>query len=83
VEGADGLYREALGLAEELGMRPLGAQLRLGLGTACGRAQRIEAARFEISTATDHCRSMEMTLWLVAASAALGSLGELRRDPGT
>jgi tetratricopeptide (TPR) repeat protein len=77
VERADAFYHEALDLAHELGMRPLAAQLRLGLGTLYGRAQRIEAARREISTAMEQFRSMEMALWLAAASAALGSLGGL------
>src|SRR5262249_9850182 len=44
-EQAGAHYRQALALAEELGMRPLLAHCHFGLGTLYGRMGRIEHAR--------------------------------------
>ena len=41
-EQAEAYYRQALALAEELGMRPLLAHCHLGLGTLYGRMGRVE-----------------------------------------
>ena len=64
-------YREAQGLAEELGMRPLQAHCHLGLGKLCRRVGRLEEARAELSTALSMLREMGMTFWLPEAEAEL------------
>jgi class 3 adenylate cyclase/tetratricopeptide (TPR) repeat protein len=68
---AEGCYRQALALAEELSMRPLQAHCRLGLGTLYGRMGRVEPARAELTTAIELYRAMDMTFWLPQAEAAL------------
>jgi hypothetical protein len=68
---AEAHYRQALALAEELGMRPLLAHCHLGLGTLYGRTSRIEPARAELSAAIELYRAMDMTFWLPQAEAAL------------
>jgi tetratricopeptide (TPR) repeat protein len=68
---AEAHYRQALGLAEALGMRPLQAHSHLGLGTLYVKIGRLEHARTELSTAIDLYRAMEMTFWLPQAEAAL------------
>jgi tetratricopeptide (TPR) repeat protein len=64
-------YRQALALAEELGMRPLVAHCHLGLGTLYTQTSRAEQARAELSAAIDLYRAMEMTFWLPGAEAVL------------
>lgn len=67
-------YRDALGHAEELGMRPLQAQCHLGLGHLHREAGRSDEARAELTAAVDLLRSMEMTFWLGPAEEALARL---------
>jgi predicted ATPase/class 3 adenylate cyclase len=69
-------YRQALTLAEELGMRPLVAHCHLGLGTLYARTGQREQARAELSTAIEMYRAMEMTFWLPQAEAALAQVEE-------
>jgi tetratricopeptide (TPR) repeat protein len=64
-------YRQALALAEKLGMRPLHAHCHLGLGTLYAETGQREQARAELSIAIDLYRAMEMTFWLPQAEAAL------------
>ena len=71
---AEAHYRQALALAEELGMRPLQAHCHLGLGTLYTQVDRPEQARAELSTAIALYRAMEMTFWLPRAEAALASV---------
>jgi tetratricopeptide (TPR) repeat protein len=71
VEPAATHYRQALTLAEELGMRPLQAHCRLGLGTLYARIGRGAQARAELTAAIDLYRAMDMTFWLPQAEAAL------------
>ncbi len=71
IEQAECHYRQALALAEELGMRPLQAHCHLGLGMLYVKVNRREQARAELSTAIDLYRAMEMTFWLPQAEAAL------------
>jgi tetratricopeptide (TPR) repeat protein len=71
VEPAATHYRQALTLAEELGMRPLQAHCHLGLGTLYTRAGQWEQARAELSTAMGLYRAMDMQFWLPQAEAAL------------
>jgi class 3 adenylate cyclase/tetratricopeptide (TPR) repeat protein len=70
-EQAESYYREALALADELGMRPLAAHCHLGLGTLYRRLGRDEVARAELATAAEMYRAMEMPFWLARAEAAL------------
>jgi tetratricopeptide (TPR) repeat protein len=69
-------YRQALALAEELGMRPLQAHCHLGLGTLYATAGQQEQARAALSVAIDRYRAMEMTFWLPQAEAALAQVEE-------
>jgi tetratricopeptide (TPR) repeat protein len=63
-------YRQALALAEELGMRPLQAHCHRGLGTLSVKLGRWEDARTELATAIKLYRAMDMTFWLPQAEAA-------------
>jgi tetratricopeptide (TPR) repeat protein len=74
VEPAEDHYRQALALAEELGMRPLQAHCRLGLGTLYTKVGRREEAHAELSTAIELYRAMEMTFWLPQTEAALAEV---------
>jgi tetratricopeptide (TPR) repeat protein len=69
---AETSYRQALTLAEELGMRPLQAHCHRGLGMLYGGFGQQEPACRELSTAIELYRAMDMTLWLPQAEAALG-----------
>jgi tetratricopeptide (TPR) repeat protein len=71
---AEAYYRQALTLADELGMRPLVAHCHLGLGTLYAKIDQREQARAELSTAIDLYRAMDMTFWLPQAEAAMASL---------
>jgi class 3 adenylate cyclase/tetratricopeptide (TPR) repeat protein len=71
VEPAEVYYRQALALADELGMRPLVAHCHLGLGTLYAKIGRREPARAELSAALELYRAMEMTFWRPQAEAAL------------
>jgi class 3 adenylate cyclase/tetratricopeptide (TPR) repeat protein len=67
-------YRQALALANELGMRPLQAHCHRGLGMLYGKVGRGEQARSELSAAIALYRAMEMTFWLPQAEAALAQV---------
>ena len=74
-ELAEAAYREALALAEALGMRPLqGAHCHRGLGTLYATTGQREQARAALSAAIDLYRAMEMTFWLPQAQAALAQV---------
>ena len=72
---AQGFFLEGLALAQELGMRPLQAHCRLGLGKLYRRVGRLEEARAELATAIGMLREMGMVHWLPEAEAALSQLG--------
>jgi class 3 adenylate cyclase/tetratricopeptide (TPR) repeat protein len=74
-EQAEGYYRRAHALAEELGMRPLMAHCHLGFGNLYADSGRCTEARAEWSAAIDLYRAMDMTFWLLQAEAALAQLG--------
>jgi len=76
IEPATHHYRQALALAEELGMRPLAAHCHLGLGTLYAKTGQREQARAELSTAIEMYRAMEMTFWLPQAEGALAQVQE-------
>jgi tetratricopeptide (TPR) repeat protein len=67
-------YRQALALAEELGMRPLQAHCHLGLGMLYRQMGRGTEAHAALSTAIGLYRAMEMTFWLPQAEAALAQV---------
>ena len=77
VEQAEAYYRQALALADELGMRPLMAHCHLGLGTLYVRIGQREQAHAELTTAIALYRAMEMTFWLPQAEAALAQVNAL------
>src|SRR5262245_3238791 len=70
-EDSEGHYRQALALAEPLGMRPLVAHCNLGLAKLHGNRGRAEE-RF--STATARHREMDMAFWLEQAAAEMDQL---------
>jgi class 3 adenylate cyclase/tetratricopeptide (TPR) repeat protein len=74
-EQAEAHYRQALALAEELGMRPLLAHCHLGLGTLYARIEQRAPARAELSAAMALYRAMDMTFWLPQAETALAQVG--------
>jgi tetratricopeptide (TPR) repeat protein len=80
-EQAAAHYRQALALAEELGMRPLQAHCHLGLGTLYARTGQRQPARAELSAAVELYRAMEMHFWLPQAEAALAKVVE--SEPGS
>ena len=75
-EEAEAHYRQALTLAEELGMRPLQAHCHLGLGTLYAKTGRREQAHAELAAAIELYRAMEMTFWLPQAEAMLAQVEE-------
>jgi hypothetical protein len=75
VESAAAHYRQALALAEDLGMRPLMAHCHRGLGTLYAQMDQCEQARAELSTAIALYRAMDMTFWLPQTGAMLTQVG--------
>jgi tetratricopeptide (TPR) repeat protein len=75
LETARDHYEQGLRLAAELGMRPLEALCRLGIGMADRRAARVAAAQDNLATAVLTFSALGMPRWLGEAEA------ELRRDP--
>jgi len=67
-------YRQALVLAEELGMRPLVAHCHLGLGKLYAMIGHRVEARTDLSAAIELYRAMEMTFWLPQAEAGLAQV---------
>jgi class 3 adenylate cyclase/tetratricopeptide (TPR) repeat protein len=73
-ELAEAHYRQALALADELGMRPLQAHGHLGLGMLYAATGQREPARTELSTAIALYRAMDMTFWLPQTEAVLAQV---------
>ena len=71
IERTETYYRQALALAEALGMRPLVAHCHLGLGTLHRKVGRHDEAQAELGTAAELYRAMEMPFWLERADAEL------------
>jgi hypothetical protein len=67
-------YRQALALAETLGMRPLQAHCQRGLGTLYATTGQAEQARAALSTAIALYRAMDMTFWLPQTEVALAQV---------
>ena len=74
IEPAETHYRQAMALAEELGMRPLVAHCQLGLGQLSRRTGKREQAREHLTTATTLYREMDMRFWLEQAEAEMKEL---------
>jgi class 3 adenylate cyclase/tetratricopeptide (TPR) repeat protein len=74
VEQAAIHYRQALALADTLGMRPLQAHCHRGLGTLYATTGQWEQACAALSTAITLYRAMEMTFWLPQTEAALAEV---------
>ena len=73
-EPAEANYAESLGLAQELGMRPLQAHCHLGLGQIHAQAKEPAKARSELLAAVELYRVMSMPFWQSKAEAALAEL---------
>jgi tetratricopeptide (TPR) repeat protein len=73
-EQAEAHYRQALALAEELGMRPLVAHCHRGLGMLYRGTGQQAQARTELLAAVTLYRTMEMTFWLPETEAALAEV---------
>ena len=73
-EQAETYYRQALALAEELGMRPLQAHCHRGLGTLYAATGQREQAHTALSMAIEMYRAMDMTFWLPQTEAALAQV---------
>jgi class 3 adenylate cyclase/tetratricopeptide (TPR) repeat protein len=69
-------YRQALALADELGMRPLVAHCHLGLGQLYRRTGKREQSHEHLTTATTMYREMDMRFWLEQAKAEIDELGQ-------
>jgi len=69
VQEAEAHYRAALGLADELSMRPLIAHCHLGLGKLYRRTGKREQAQEHLTAATTMYREMDMRFWLEKAEA--------------
>jgi len=67
-------YRQALTLADGLGMRPLQAHCHQGLGTLYAKRGEWEQARAALAAAIDLYRALEMTFWLPQAEAVLAQV---------
>ncbi len=71
VDTAEAHYRQALALAEELGLRPLAARCHLGLGALYRRAGTPQAARERLTTAAAMFGEMDMRYWRGQAETEL------------
>ena len=75
VDAAATYYRQALTLADELGMHPLQAHCHHGLGTLYATLGQRAQAYTALTTAIELYRAMDMTFWLPQAEAALAQVG--------
>jgi Tetratricopeptide repeat len=71
-EGAEGCYRAALTLAQELGLRPRTAHCHLGLTTLYRRTGNRERVEEHVTAATTMYREMKMSSWLERVREASG-----------
>jgi tetratricopeptide (TPR) repeat protein len=78
IEEAENHYRQALAVAEELGMRPLIAHCHVGLGKLYRRAANYEKAKTHLPNGVAMMREMEMGLWMERAEEDLKDLGLMR-----
>jgi tetratricopeptide (TPR) repeat protein len=71
VDKAENYFRQAMGLAEELGMRPLIAHCHFGLGKLYRHAGKLEQAHDHFTSATTMYREMDMPFWLEKAEGEM------------
>ena len=74
VDTAEAHYRQALALAEELGLRPLKAHCHLGLGALYRRTGKRQQAQEYLANAVTLYREMDMRFWLEQAEAEMREL---------
>ena len=74
VQGAEAHYRSAIGLAHELGMRPLAAHCHLGLGRLYRRTGQRQESQANLAVAATMYREMDMRFWLEQAEAEMMEL---------
>jgi tetratricopeptide (TPR) repeat protein len=79
LETAEGHYRQALALADELSMRPLVAHCHLGLGKLYRHGSDGVNARERLMTAVTMYREMDMGPWLAQAEAEMRALAHEER----
>ena len=75
-ETGEAYYRQALGIADLRGMRPLIAHCHLGLGKLYHRIRKRELAQEHLTTATTMYRAMDMRFWLEQAEAATKEIAQ-------
>ena len=75
LQAADAHYRSAIGLARELGMRPLAAHCHLGLARLYRRTGQQQESQEHLVVATTMYREMDMRFWLEQAEAEAMELG--------
>jgi tetratricopeptide (TPR) repeat protein len=74
LETAEGHYREALALADAVGLRPLIARCHNGLGKLYRRVGKRQDAQEHLATATTLYREMDMRFWPEQAEAEMREL---------
>jgi tetratricopeptide (TPR) repeat protein len=74
IDQATAHCRQALAVAEELGMCPLQAHCHLGLGSLYAKIGQRQQAHVALSAAITLYRAMDMTFWLPQAAAALAQV---------
>jgi len=67
---AEASYRQAMTIAEEIGMRPMVAHCHLGLGKLYGRVGTHQESREHLATAATMYRKMDMRFWLEQAEGS-------------
>jgi tetratricopeptide (TPR) repeat protein len=75
IETAEGHYREAMAVADALGMRPLLAHCHLGLGKLYNRTAKRQQAQEHLAAGTQMYREMDMRFWLEQAEAEMKEVG--------
>jgi class 3 adenylate cyclase/tetratricopeptide (TPR) repeat protein len=73
-EQAEAYYRQAFAVSDALGMQPLRAHCKFGLGNVHALMGDWEQARVELAAAAELYRSMEMTFWFNRGEAALRNM---------
>jgi len=70
IQKAEASYRQAMVLADELGMGPMVAHCHLGLGKLYGHEGKRQEAREHLATAATMYRAMDMRFWLEQAEVS-------------
>ena len=73
-EQAEAYYRQAFAVSDALGMQPLQAHCKFGLGNAHALMRAWDEARAELAAAAELYRSMGMTFWFNRGEAALRNM---------